>query len=165
MNSDKTTCGFCARTDPHTHEVTERPKRERAKEQLQRLADMLAPVFNEDAPIPVALVADTVIGYVRTLKGNEAALKAAIARLQADVAGLAARNGKRHELYRQSLRQINALKDECQRIAGENGRLRANVAILNVDKIDPVAAGLAFFTVPAYRDGLRTREPDTDPKP
>lgn len=46
-------------------------------------------------------------------------------------------------------RQIDALKDECARLAGEAGRLRANVAILSVDKVDPVAEGLAFYTIKA----------------
>lgn len=170
----KMPCQWCASNEPHCHEVTEEPpRRERAKAQIERLAAFI--LAETTGPIEGEGAIDTAIRLLTEAKGNKAAATATIAILNADVADLVQRNGKWHELYRQARRQIDALKDECARIASENGRLRANVAILNADKVDPIAVGLAFVAVPGTefaglaeamakgaRDGSTARETPTN---
>lgn len=92
----------------------------------------------------------------RCMEEQCATLREEIERLHAELAAAKKATdaiGERLETVtatrRHMARQIDALKDECARLAGEAGRLRANVAILSVDKVDPVAEGLAFYAVKA----------------
>lgn len=123
--SEGKACQWCARTDPHEHEVQEQPKRERAKAQIERLAAFI--LAETDGPEENEGVVDAAI---RLIQKRTRQLDDSIALAQA--------YGRELIQYqaadRQNARALDVAQDECARLAGELQRLKLQQRIREIPR-------------------------------